>query len=295
MTTKSLAESANRAYQLANQHCAHNEELGHNCSWYHGSWMFFRALGLVSDPSVHQQFFIDAFNSLVNEGNFSRILVSGAVDFSMLETVLQAYKDQNEIADITAVDICQTPLELTHHYARQQNINIQTITSNILDYFTEKKFDVICTHAFMGNFDQSSRQSLINRWASLLRVGGKVITIQRIRPDFTKKKAYFSTNQATVFIDEVYLRAVAKESMFELNPKKIQQLAATYTKRFYSYPVTSDAELKTMFLKAGFKFDKFKIKQQGKQSDKNLSGPTVPDSAEYLYIIAEKKHNNQFR
>ena len=285
----SLAKSANLAYSIAKDHCRSNDGLSNDCSWYHGSWLFFRTLGLVSDPGIHKPLFIEGFKPLLKSDDFSRVLISGAVDYSMLATVLEIYQKNNTELDVTVVDICQTPLELCQWYAKQQGEVINTITSDILNFSSTELFDVICTHAFMGNFDKRQRLDLVSSWGSLLRIGGKVITVQRIRPGFNYKKARFSRQQARLFGDSVLQQAKKQSDLFLTEAVKIGAMAEEYAQKFFSYPVHSKEEIKQLFTNAGFIVEKLEVHQFGEKNKSSLSGPTIPDLAEYAFIIAVKE------
>src|SRR3546814_11783469 len=52
----------------------------------------------------------------------------------------------------------------------------------VLDYDGGARFDVVCTHCFLGYFTPEQRPALMAKWFSLLRPGGRVLTVTPIRP-----------------------------------------------------------------------------------------------------------------
>src|SRR3546814_2715406 len=52
----------------------------------------------------------------------------------------------------------------------------------VLDYDGGARFDVVCTHCFLGYFTPEQRPALMAKWFSLLRPGGRVLTVNPIRP-----------------------------------------------------------------------------------------------------------------
>ncbi len=289
MSKVSLAESADLAFDLGKKFCRVNPESHEDCSWYHGAWPYFRALGLVADPSVHQTFYDNAIASSLDSQATIRVLMSGSADFSILDTFLKCFPGSDADISITVVDICETPLKLCQWYAQQHNLKLETTCSNILDFHGKDVFDLIVTHAFMGNFDRNARQDLVAKWHTLLKPGGKLITVQRIREGFEAEKAQFNDTQAAAFSKAIFNKAQELQLPLLQTPDQLAAMAQTYAHKFFSYPICSQQELIGLFENAGFEFEQLDFVVYSAAGDSSLSGPAIPDNAMYAHLSAIKK------
>ena len=129
---------------------------------------------------THREFYARTLAELIGHGH-RRVLISGSADFNMLEQVYAAFEVAGAAPGITFVDRCPTPVALAEWYATRTKRAVTATASDILDY-EDEPFDLICTHSFMGYFTDEGRKVLARKWASLRRPGGKVFTINRIRP-----------------------------------------------------------------------------------------------------------------
>src|SRR3546814_19002308 len=69
----------------------------------------------------------------------------------------------------------------------------------VLDYDGGARFDVVCTHCFLGYFTPEQRPALMAKWFSLLRPGGRVLTVNPIRPTPDHAFVPFTPAQAASF------------------------------------------------------------------------------------------------
>jgi SAM-dependent methyltransferase len=271
--------------KLAEQHCNRGDA---DCRWYHGNWELLKSLGVVSTSAVHARE-LGALLKLVlpDKGTVPRVLLSGSTDATLLQILASTCSDGGCEADITAVDICATPLELMCRYARENRLKFSSVRADILDYCPEQNFDIIFTHAFMGNFDEAGRARLVRKWSSMLGDGGSVVTVQRVRPADSPPVVRFSVDQARNFIS-TSLEAAARAG--ELQPGDLARVAAaatTFTERFMSHAITSKAALEQLFLDAGLTFRY--LEYQSLVESPNLAGPSVPSGGEYGFIIASRE------
>src|SRR4051812_43913391 len=110
-----LAQGATMARELAPQLCRKNPATGERCDWYHGLWQDLRLLGLAATPEQQSDFFR---NSLARFSHRApRLLISGSADYSILAHVLSACSKHQITAEITVMDICETPLFFNRWYA----------------------------------------------------------------------------------------------------------------------------------------------------------------------------------
>ncbi len=280
--------SAPLAYRVARDICRKDPASGRDCSWYHGVWQYLRALDILTVPQDHADFFFDALQALVRGGGYGRVLISGSADYAMLAHVLWAYGKTNAVADVTVVDICETPLVLSQWYAKTISAAIKTQASDILDYDTQTPFDVICTHSFLGYFTPASRRDLIAKWRQLLRPGGKVLTVNRIRPSVGAGVMGFTPEQARRFRETVLREAENWRDVLGVAPEELADLAETYTERLRVHPVRSREELVNLFEDGGFTVEHFDSGGVAGRVDEPLSGPTAPGNADYARIVASR-------
>jgi hypothetical protein len=169
-------------------------------------------------------------------------------------------------------------------YARENTLRFSSARTDILEYCPEKSYDIIFTHAFMGNFDEAGRVQLVRKWASMLSEGGSVVTAQRVRPVDSSPVVRFSADQARNFIS-ASLEAAAQAH--ELQPgdlARVEAAATAFTQHFMSHAITSKAALEQLFLDADLTFRHLEYKSLAKSF--NLAGPSVPSGGEYGFIIA---------
>jgi hypothetical protein len=255
-----LAESAPLASRLAPRLCA-------DCAWFHGLWQELRLRGLNTTPEHHAAFFR---RWIRRAGRAPSILISGTADYSLLAQIRPALQRG---ARITVLDRCATPLELNRWYARRQGIRIATKRIDILDYRPRRRFDVICTHSFLGQFPPRRRARLIAHWYAMLEPGGLVLTINRLRPGAPPGRLGFSQAQAASF------EALLGE--------RHRGAARRYARRMGAWPIRSEAELAGLFKRAGFEvaaLTAHSLVLQGKR----LSAPTTPGGASYACIAARR-------
>jgi SAM-dependent methyltransferase len=288
MLEEPLVVSAPLARRVAPDLCRKDPASGEDCAWYHGPWQYFRVLDLVTAPPDHADFLLDALGSLARADGYRRILVSGAADYSMPAHVLWAYAKGSAVADVTVVDICETPLFLTKWYAETRSARLQTQACDILDYETERSFDVLCTHSFLGNFAADQRRDVIAKWRDLLRPGGKVITVNRVRPANAPEKVRFTREQAAEFREAVLREARVRRDILGVDPEELASCAQTYAESKRTHPIKSREEIIELFEGGGFAIERFELGGVPGKFGKRPSGPTAPGDAEYARIVASR-------
>ena len=281
-----LRESAPLALAFAANGCGIDPLTGSNCAWYHGTWQYLRILGIGAAPGAQGSQLTDALRQLARTGAFPRILLSGSADYSLLAHVLYAYDLEKAAAKPTVVDLCKTPLYLCEWYGKRYSRSVNTVAANILDFDSIEPFDLVCTHAFMGYFTPEQRKNLLDKWYSLLRSGGRVITIQRIRPDTRHDIVRFTSEEKAAFIHKVKSEALANRDSLDIDTGKLVAAAGIYAEQFFTYPIKSREELVSLFTTAGFEFRQLEFGPAEAQHQTTISGPTIPGTAEYAFVEA---------
>lgn len=279
-----LSASAPLALQVAPGLCRRSAGDGHSCSWYHGVWQYFRLLGIVGSPWQQRVFFENSLGELAEAGGYDRVLITGASDYSMLALALHAYRQKKVTPEITVVDRCQTPLFLNNWFADRQAIAINTRAGDFLNYDAEEAFDVVCTHSFMGNFLPDRLNDLVASWRKQLRSGGKLVTVNRLRPA-ARGRQCFTPGQAENFLHRALAAGRLKQDGLGLSLETLTEWVSVYTSRYETYPLTSQDVLRDALQANGFVIDRFQLEDT---SDGRSSGPSAADRAMRLSLVATR-------
>jgi SAM-dependent methyltransferase len=279
--SEDLEQAAALARARAPELCRRDPATGASCDWNHGLWPTLRLLGIVTEPSIHAEFLLPALASLA--GARPRILLSGAADHALLGQVLAAFPDRTP--EITVLDLCETPLMLNRWFAERAGTAIETRTSNILDFTDTRAYDGICTHAFLSYFDRAQRVALVAKWRALLRPGGKVITVNRLRPGSAPQWIAFSTDQVWAFRERVEEAAKARG----LAVPRLGRAAEIYAGRQAIFPLASADELRALFEAGGFDVEALTLDAVAPAARLATSVPTVPSGERYARLIAVRR------
>ena len=283
-----LLASAPLARRWAARRCVADPFGGGSCSWYHGAWQYLRILDVVAAPREHAHFFSATLGRLAAVGDFNRILISGAADYSMLAQVLAAYHAARQDPSITVVDRCPTPVLLCRWYARRIGVRIDSAASNILAFHAASPFDIICTHSFLGYFPPAMRERLVAHWAHLLRPGGKVVTIHRIRAGHDAAIIGFTPDQIAAFHDRTLAEAAKWSSRLGIPPEELADWARTYARRFRVHAIASIEDIADLFHRNGFRLDGTAPCPVREGVVRRPSGPSAPGGAHYHQIVATR-------
>ena len=165
--------------------------------------------------------------------------------------VLAAYLPTDAPVTVTAVDLCETPLQLCRWYGDRLSLTVDTHACDILDFETPEPFDVICSHSFLGYFTPRERIHLLEKWRELLRPGGRIIGINRIRDADAPDVIVFTPEQARAFVERTARRAEERRHLLDVSPDEVTEWARIYAERFRIRPVRSRGEVANLFTQAG--------------------------------------------
>ena len=278
-----LARGAALARKLAPQRCRKNPATGESCDWYHGLWQDLRLLGLAATPEQQADFFQNSLARFLQRP--PRLLISGAADYSILAHVMSACSENQITADITVMDICETPLFFNRWYAEQMGCRIHTVQANILDHSFDASFDVIYSHSFLGLFPPAQRARLVQQWAHALKPGGAAISVNRVRPGPSGGEIKFSEAQGREFCDLIAAK-LQDHPLSESERTAILDRAKVYVERLVGYSLPPE-ELTALFQQAGFRTDEWQIISTGARYGQS-GGPAIPSHAQHACLIASK-------
>ena len=276
-----LEIAANRA--IAEQYCNRGDN---DCRWYHANWHLLKALGIVSSASVHERSITRLLKLAIGQRPTPRILLTGSTDETLLRIVHSACRATDITPKLTALDLCASPLAFMQTFASQNEIGLETIQASILEFTPAEEFDIIVTHAFMGNFDDTRRQCLAHKWHELLCDQGKVVTVQRVRAADSPAIVKFTQQQAADFVTTALSAARELGLSQESDLLRVKETASAFAQNFSTHAIRSKAALRKLFLDAGMSLDCLSYHRLDKRD--HLSGPSVPSDGEYAHIVAGK-------
>lgn len=247
-----LSTIAPLAGEIAEQYCLRDGKTGGTCAWYHGTLAYLRLLGVMTSPVEDQGFLGPAFERLARDPGYRRVFISGAGDCAMLNQVLSGFDAAGAEPSVTLIDHCETPVRLNSWFAERHGLAIEASKANILEFHSDEPFDIICTHCFLGYFTPEERPDLLAKWFSLLRPGGRIITVNPIRNTPDRSFLGFDAAQSVLFQKRVLAAAAENPSVFPGSIEDLKTRVEAFTAKFGSYPVRSTEEFKGLFEDAGF-------------------------------------------
>lgn len=279
--------SAPLARRMAEGLCQKDPDSGEDCSWYHGLWQDLRLIGLAASPEHQAEFYLSAFGKLGQRHSRPRVLISGAADYSILAHVLWACRDNGFEPDITVLDRCPTPLHFNAWYAERCDCEVQTMRGNILDFSPAESFDAICSHSFIGQFAPGLRPVLVQKWHALLRPGGTVIAVNRVRPAGAPREISFSSGAGQTLCQVVAERIADLDPASPEEHEQILHRTAAYTKNSRTYAL-SEAEFTALFDEAGFQKEDFALIFSSNPRNQNIEGKAIPKDATHACLVARR-------
>lgn len=266
-----LAESAPLALRIASEHCFSAGDREKSCSWYHGIWQYLRLLDVIMTIRADAPFLLTEFRRLAQAGHFGRILVAGSADYGMLAHLVAAYRAEGVNPEITVLDRCPTPLQLNSWYAERVGVSIETVQADVFEIMGVKPFDLICTHSFFSYVAPAWRPALTERWARLLRRGGKLLISQIVRPDYPHPDVVFSHQEAAAFRDRVQRKAEGMKEVLGITPQSIGEMAQRFAEHKHGFVVRQEQEILGPVVGTWFRLD-----HTPNRTDKRLKRLDVP-------------------
>lgn len=243
-----VEESASMVEEVSRK-CSSRFLGGQKCSWYHSAWQYLRLLDMVATPDWHEQFYAGNLSQvLLRSEKPPKILICGVADYGMLSHVVKALKTLRIYADITVLDICQTPLDACQWYADKHQIKITTVCDSILNFKQENSFDCIVTDEFLTVVNHRMRQPVVEQWNKLLKPRGTVITTALIRENGASSDAATEAQREDY---EKRCRASAIKRAYLVWPKlaydEIVTMARKYAENMVNHYFHNEEEIRELF------------------------------------------------
>lgn len=262
------------AWDIANTKC-HDD-----CRAYHKVRPLLRALGLSAQPLDQRGFFDEALASGGRD-----VLVCGASDPAMPRLVLASLKRSGNSARICILDRCETPLDLSRRIFQSSASGISTCAADILTWKSAAQYDVITTHSLLGQFAPGLRSALFRKWFDLLRPGGRVVTVNRIRSDLSSTS--FALDAIEQLADEVSARCRHVAAFKDVDIDEVRAAVRAYAQTRRTNPVHSTEEIIDLCRAAGLTV-LCADERYPEIGVPDIVGPAIPADAPYLHLIAQR-------
>jgi SAM-dependent methyltransferase len=243
-----LADSAPVAWSLAPALCAGDPASIDSCLWYHRVWQYLRLLDIITSIRTNTTFLLATFERLAS--THPRVLISGSADYAMLAHLRHAFGARP--LDVTLVDRCATSVRMNEWYAQRYGMTLTAVCGDALAVETDRPYDLVCTHNFVGRFDLERRQRLVDRWHAVLAPGGVVVTTQRVRPGDRMAYSSYTDAEARELADRVATAAAAHGEPLGTTPEELRTATYEYALRKRTHVIASPGEIAQPFERAGF-------------------------------------------
>ncbi len=266
---RELQESSLYMNALAGDHCKPKEAGGMEewaiknhpnavqnpvyCDWYHGTWQILRLLNMVAVPKWYP-FYRDTLADALTRVERPNVLISAAADYGMLCTLHQAIEYAGVEADITLIDICQSPLQSSEWYAARHGVSLTCKVDNLLSSrIPEHGYDLVVTDEFLTVLKDPDKPTIVNQWRRILKPGGLLVTTAMLG------------KPTTMELREGYA-AKARKRLRQYGPLLFPNYSTEFEKsltanceRFASFHtrhmLRDEQQIRSLFTDAGFKFE----------------------------------------
>src|SRR3989344_2795075 len=239
---------------------------------------------LVNPKSDNHSFFVSTLAGIADSSLKSRkqpsVLITGAADGKMLETVVESFQRANcsKNAAITLIDVHDQPLKINTdwHSWGDKPFRLRFIkcaARQLNRRVLEKRYDAVVTDAFLTFFSQNDKAIVMKEWNRSLIPGGKVITTvaYKLPPtaltpeqlaelkgkyNLEKRRAWgYSSESASRELTEYTRAEIALENYGALGPfESIGQIAQFARRAGFEYDIVRSPNDSPL----GFKIDPFR-------------------------------------
>lgn len=131
----------------------------------------------------------------------------------------------------------------------------------------------------------SCAEVLASKWHALLKPGGKVVTVNRLRPGCEPQWVAFSVDQIWAYRARVEEAAKA----IGLQVVGLGRAAEAYARRQAIFPLGSAQELRALFERAGFGIEHLSIAKLAPSLQQLVDAPMVPEGDTHAQLIAVRR------
>lgn len=222
------------------------------CDWYHGTWQILRLLNMVAVPKWYP-FYRYTLGEALTRVKRPNVLISAAADYGMLCTLHQAIQYAGVEADITLIDICQSPLQSSQWYAARNGASLEYKCDNLLSSrIPENGYDLVVTDEFLTVLKDPDKPTIVKQWRRILKPGGRIVTTAMLgKPTTMELRESFAAKSRE------RLRQYGPQFFPNYSAELEEKLIADCAKfaSFHTRHMLRDVEqIRGLFTDAGFKF-----------------------------------------
>lgn len=236
-----------------------------DCTWYHGNWMLFRYLGVVSNPYWHENFYRSALEHV--HAKDKDLLIAGTADFSM-----PLLCSESDIQKLSICDICATPLKICDKVSNFLGYSWTTYMQDICIQLP-LTYDIIINDAFLSRF--ADKLPVLRGISNGLKLNGYYITT--LKHGIWNRGGDVSDSVKEAFIKKVRERYDTKK--LRIPSFDIEAIALEYVNKMSSFPVNGEDEIHSLFDNVGL--DIVHLEKDYVEGEFEVS--------EYFRIISKKK------
>jgi len=193
-----LERLAEEAFELGDRLCG-------SCKVFHMLWPYTRIAG-ASGGDVRAPPVRSVLSRLLSQGN-QKLLIAGCADSGLLAVVARA---ANSGAHITALDRCETPLELCRRFAHRYSLPVEIVHLDLTKLAAQSKFDVVFVHMLLQFISAGQQADVLWRLRRSLRPDGRLVlvfrTSARIQGSLSEE---YRCSHALRLIEELEARNIA--------------------------------------------------------------------------------------
>ena len=173
-----------RFSELAPDHCA-------DCADYHIRYAAHRFTGISKGIALDRPYLIDLIRTCIKEriaasNAMIEIVIPGSADTGILATCAHAAATLGAASlnrcRFTVLDRCPTPLILCQEFAARHQLSLRTCQVDLQNLFQHYTADLIVAHSILRFINQSEQVTILDKFASWLRPGGRIIVSNRLKP-----------------------------------------------------------------------------------------------------------------
>jgi SAM-dependent methyltransferase len=244
-----LAETAPLALSLAARLCCED------CREYHAVWGFLRLYGVLPSVSRDADFVRREAVRAARDGA-GKVFISGSADHGLLALLHAGFAEAGRVPHVVVADLCPTPLALNAWYAGREGLLVETYAGDILS-FQGGPFDLIAAHNFLNFFTADDRARLVGRWAELLRPGGRVVTVNGVKPHAPEGSQRFGDEGAARLKEKLRRARCGHFHATLIEEAQLAALVDGYARKRRPQRVRSVDELSRLFTEAGLELETF--------------------------------------
>ncbi len=172
-------EGAAFAFRVARECCVDSDN-NWGCTGYHALWQYLRFTGIQPSISRDRSSLSTLLKEALNGVEAPHVLISGAADYGLLELLGEWSCVAERSVTVDIVDRCETPLRVNQWFAEKAGLSLQRYHCDFRDFTPSTSYDLVATHSFIAMFELSERQALFEKWSSLLKPKGHLLTTTRV-------------------------------------------------------------------------------------------------------------------